>query len=72
MDLFQKYLQFYAKRTKTESDMSVTAFGVALRDFKGISKKHMSAGVWYTICIHELKTHLESHGEYYEDAKFDP
>jgi hypothetical protein len=72
MDLFQKYLQFYAKRTKTESDMSVTAFGVALRDFNGISKKRSSAGVLYTICIHELKTHLESHGEYYEDAKFDP
>jgi hypothetical protein len=70
-DFFQKYLHFCGKWPNSESPMSMTAFGMALRDLKGISKKRSNAGAVYTICIHELKTHLESCGRYVKDAKFD-
>ena len=67
MALFKKFIDFH-EAGKYKHQMSVTAFGRALKDVVGIEKKHIQSGAAYKFKSDILRQHLVETNQYDDDA----
>jgi len=57
-DLYNKYQEYIQAKEKTDAE-TITAFGLQVKQVKGVSSKRMTHGVTYTLDFADIKTDLE-------------
>jgi hypothetical protein len=70
--LFERYRYLCTKLHPKGKALCKSSFNLAMAEVKGIRCEKYTKKSYIFINFDEAKRHLESHGEYYEDAKFGP
>lgn len=70
--LFERYRYLCTKLDPKGKALCKSSFNLAMGEVKGIRYNIYSKNIHFCINFDEAKRHLESHGEYYENANFGP